>query len=85
VLLPATGLERAQHIAERIQNALRAPRQDVPPYTVSIGVACQTNPDEDLDGILMRADKALYCAKEKGRNRIEVAADADLPLKAVRA
>jgi diguanylate cyclase (GGDEF)-like protein len=85
VLLPATGLERAQHIAERIQNALRTPRPDVPPYTVSIGVACQASPEEDLDGILMRADKALYCAKEKGRNRIEVAADADLPWQAVRA
>lgn len=85
VLLPATGLERAQHIAERIQNALRTPRPDVPAYTVSIGVACQTSADEDLDGILMRADKALYCAKEKGRNRIEVAPDAAPPTKARRA
>jgi diguanylate cyclase (GGDEF)-like protein len=85
VLLPATGLERAQHIAGRIQNALRTPRQNIPAYTVSIGVACQASADEDLHGILMRADKALYSAKEKGRNRIEVAADADLPLQAARA
>jgi diguanylate cyclase (GGDEF)-like protein len=85
VLLPATGLERAQHIADRILHAVRAPRPDVPPYTVSIGVACQASADEDLDGILMRADKALYCAKEMGRDRVEVAPDAAPPAQARRA
>jgi diguanylate cyclase (GGDEF)-like protein len=75
VLLPSTGLDRALHIAERIQTALRAPRAGVPPYTVSIGVACQVSAEESLDGILVRADKALYSAKERGRDRIEVAPD----------
>lgn len=83
VLLPATGLDRALQITERIQTVLRAPRPDVPPYTVSIGVACQTRPDESLDSILSRADKALYCAKENGRNRYEIAAEAgEQPLRA---
>ena len=93
VLLPATGLERAHHVAERIQTVLRAPRSEteseqsaaaaaLPPYTVSIGIACQVSPDEDLDNILLRADRALYCAKERGRDRIEVAAEAVLPLHA---
>ncbi|MTV40194.1 diguanylate cyclase [Duganella radicis] len=76
VLLPATGLDRALHITERIQTALRAPRPDVPSYTVSVGVACQTSAEESLDGILVRADKALYCAKERGRDRYEIAPDA---------
>lgn len=80
VLLPDTGLERARSVAERIQTVLRAPRLDaasvagvLPPYTVSIGIACQLDAEEDLDCILMRADKALYSAKERGRDRIEVA------------
>jgi diguanylate cyclase (GGDEF)-like protein len=85
VLLPATGIDRAQHIGERIQAALRLPRTDVPAYTVSIGIACQITADEDLDGILVRADKALYRAKENGRDRIEVATDAPVPLHAARA
>jgi len=85
VLLPATGLERALHITDRIQAALRQPRPGVPLYTVSIGVACQNSPEETLDGILIRADKAMYCAKEKGRNRVEVAPDAIVPLHAARA
>jgi diguanylate cyclase (GGDEF)-like protein len=93
VLLPATGLERGHHVAERIQTALRAPRAEteseqsaaaaaLPPYTVSIGIACQASPEEDIDSILLRADKALYCAKQRGRDRIEVAAEAVLPLHA---
>jgi diguanylate cyclase (GGDEF)-like protein len=82
VLLPATGLERGLHIAERIQLMLRTVRPEVPPYTVSIGVACQSSAEEGLDALLIRADKALYCAKEKGRNRYEVAADVVQPLRA---
>src|SRR5205085_594790 len=83
VLLPNTGLDRARHIAERIQAALREPRgQRLPAYTVSIGIASQTSPDEDLDGILMRADQALYRAKELGRDRIEVAHEAQQSMQA---
>ena len=85
VLLPSAGLDRAMHIAERIQAALRSARSDLPPYTVSIGVAVQTSAVEDLDSILLRADKAMYCAKERGRDRIEVAPDASGPRQAVRA
>jgi len=40
--------------------------------TVSIGVA-QWVPGEELPDVLGRADLALYQAKHKGRNRVEVA------------
>ena len=84
VLLPVTGMDRAHHIAERILVAVRTPgRLGLPPYTVSIGIACQTSADEDLDGILMRADEALYSAKERGRNRIEIASVPLAPLQAM--
>lgn len=89
VLLPDTGLERARAVAERIQAVLRLPRADVgdeaplPPYTVSIGIASQLDPNEDLDGLLLRADRALYRAKENGRDRIEIAEPATVPLRAL--
>lgn len=84
VLLPTTGLDRAHHIAERILLAVREPGRDgLPVYTVSIGIACQISADEDLDGILMRADEALYSAKERGRDRIETAPMPTMPLRAV--
>jgi diguanylate cyclase (GGDEF)-like protein len=37
--------------------------------TISAGVAT-LNPDETADALLTRADKALYEAKEAGRNRV---------------
>lgn len=74
VLLPQSGTDTAQAVAERIQFSLRAPCADgLTPCTVSIGLASQLEPDEELEGLLMRADAALYRAKENGRNRIELA------------
>ena len=39
--------------------------------TVSIGVAIMGAADEAPDSALVRADRALYRAKERGRNRVE--------------
>jgi diguanylate cyclase (GGDEF)-like protein len=41
--------------------------------TVSIGVALAADPGASLDGLLAAADRALYRAKAKGRNRVEYA------------
>jgi diguanylate cyclase (GGDEF)-like protein len=74
VLLPETDKDIAHVIAERIQSSLRgAPSDGLPAFTVSIGISCQTTPEETLDAVLVRADAALYRAKEGGRDRIEVA------------
>jgi PleD family two-component response regulator len=40
--------------------------------TASFGIA-RPMPDEPLDGVLNRADRALYEAKELGRNRLALA------------
>ncbi|HAT33647.1 MAG TPA: GGDEF domain-containing protein [Janthinobacterium sp.] len=74
VLLPDTRVERALLVASRIQASLRqAAGEQLPAYTVSIGIACQLDPQETLDGVLARADAALYRAKANGRNRVELA------------
>jgi predicted signal transduction protein with EAL and GGDEF domain len=44
--------------------------------TVSIGVATSYAAAPDLDALILRADTALYAAKDGGRNRYHVA-DAD--------
>ena len=40
--------------------------------TASFGLA-RSRPDEPLDSLLCRADKALYEAKDGGRNRLAMA------------
>jgi diguanylate cyclase (GGDEF)-like protein len=42
------------------------------PFTVSIGVATREAGERDVDSLMRRADRALYQAKESGRNRVEV-------------
>lgn len=44
-------------------------------YTLSIGIACQRVQGEELDGLLLRSDQALYRAKQLGRDRVEIAGD----------
>ena len=71
-VLPDTGLNGANRCAERIRQAVADKVfGDFYELTVSIGVA-EYNRNESVSQLLSRADEALYMAKEKGRNRVEV-------------
>ena len=52
-----------------------APPDEPLPRTVSVGVACWQPGYADLtaEQLTQRADKAVYTAKESGRNRVMVA------------
>ncbi|MFO7860554.1 MAG: diguanylate cyclase [Desulfosalsimonas sp.] len=74
LVLPRTPIAGAGVKAEKVRSqvaGLRFPdiSEDLS-VTVSIGVA-QYRPPEDIDATLLRADRALYAAKESGRNRVE--------------
>lgn len=80
-LLVSGDISSAQKLAERLrekvaQAVLSSPSGPVQ-FTTSVGVA-PVLPDDGLDGILNRADKALYLAKEWGRNRVVIAGADDL-------
>ncbi|WDE06793.1 GGDEF domain-containing protein [Thalassomonas viridans] len=75
VLLPETGGDAARVMAERLCRQVRdyqlaGPRKDAIKSTISIGISEMLAGDDDLDDMLIRADKALYKAKEGGRDRV---------------
>jgi diguanylate cyclase (GGDEF)-like protein len=84
VLLPETDVTLASRIAERLCQEVsdaHMPHQGSPfaRVTVSAGVAAVIpEADDSPDLLLARADKALYRAKQSGRNRVEV--DGGMPM-----
>ena len=76
LVLPGVSVAAANRIAERARRAIEATPAPVAgeiQVTVSAGVAAQRD-QESLADAIARADKALYAAKEAGRNRVHVAA-----------
>jgi diguanylate cyclase (GGDEF)-like protein/PAS domain S-box-containing protein len=77
-VLPGATSEGAVATAERLRErlaALRVPvgREGNTRFTVSIGIAVPSS-DDDTAGLLVRADQALYSAKNSGRNQVVLAA-----------
>lgn len=79
-ILPEVGAEGAALIAERMRmavEALKFPHRDsrvAAHVTVSLGVASLIPARESSpDALIAAADKALYAAKEAGRNRVQIA------------
>ncbi len=71
VLSPATPLDGAVRLAERIRRALEAASfPSAEPMTLSAGVA-EYLADEPREEWISRADQALYRAKEAGRNQVQ--------------
>ena len=74
LVMPDTALDAAAMVAERLRALVADGTTEVPfGITVSIGAA-QLGFDEPAADVLARADKALYAAKQNGRNRVSVAA-----------
>lgn len=77
VLLSDSGAQQAAVAAERIRAAVAAHVTEQgsarATVTVSLGVAELAAPDDTLDALIDRADRALYAAKRAGRDRTVVA------------
>jgi diguanylate cyclase (GGDEF)-like protein len=82
VLLPGVGAPRAMETAERLRRTVESSPVQIdgrPPVslTISIGVAClselpasRASLEEAGTRLIADADRALYAAKEQGRNRV---------------
>jgi diguanylate cyclase (GGDEF)-like protein len=77
IILPACCDECAAAFAERLRLSVCSSSLDTPegviPVTISLGVAASgTEQGRDAESLVRAADAALYRAKERGRNRVEV-------------
>ena len=71
ILLPQTTAEEAKIIAERIRENVEKTKFDKRRVTVSIGIANCSQIICNAQEIISAADKALYKAKELGRNNVQ--------------
>lgn len=76
ICIPGSSLENAEKIAERLRASVEGNvinRDTVPvKVTASFGVsAIDSIQGKDLSSFIDEADKKLYAAKQKGRNRVE--------------
>ncbi len=80
------GRERAMIIAERMRTSFAEATSMVGDRavsaTASVGMVFSDRAEFDLSELLIQADKALYEAKERGRNRVEVASADRAPQRA---
>ncbi|MGI8898109.1 MAG: diguanylate cyclase [Pyrinomonadaceae bacterium] len=81
ILLPQTPLNEASAIAERMRQRVaetvypHGKSQPLGGVTISIGISSFHKHVDTPDRIIAAADRALYNAKSKGKNRIEVYED----------
>ena len=77
VLLPhsdeAGAAGAAQRFRERVRELRCGPAEQAQAITVSIGVALASDPTESPPELMRRLDRALYRAKDSGRDRVEMA------------
>jgi diguanylate cyclase len=77
VLLPTTPVKNASIVAEQIRKTISAQKlkvvktgESLGNITVSLGVS-EINSGDTMDSVIERADKALYLAKDAGRNNVK--------------
>ncbi|HEX7047738.1 MAG TPA: diguanylate cyclase [Gammaproteobacteria bacterium] len=80
-LLPGTGLDDAVLRAEELRKEIARLQvvhgnSTLPPVTISVGVASYPANGKDAGELLKAADRALYAAKDAGRDRV-MSADGD--------
>jgi len=81
ILLPQTNIDEAKIVAERLRAAVENQKIEIKSeknkqiknisVTISVGLA-QLDIKDMADDLYMKADRALYKAKENGRNRVVV-------------
>jgi diguanylate cyclase (GGDEF)-like protein len=75
MFMPETNHEQGMAAGNRVRKLMEA--IEIPyatgdvKFTVSVGVAALTGPEDDSDNMLRRANENLFIAKKSGSNRVE--------------
>jgi diguanylate cyclase (GGDEF)-like protein len=73
LLLPEADKEEAYTVSERLRQMLAELEiTDVPPMTISLGIASYPQDAKNIESLIRKADTAMYAAKQSGRNRVMV-------------
>jgi len=72
IIMPEASYDKARKLAERFQRSITTyPLSSTNgKVTISIGIAGLPVDAHDLDGLIYKADRALYQAKREGKNRV---------------
>ena len=77
-LLPRTSKHEASIVAEKIRRSIESIEINIDNhqlrFTISIGISDLKSTDSNIDNVILRADEALYNAKESGRNQVLMSA-----------
>jgi len=70
MLIPDADKEAAFCLAQRLRKELaKVKLEDLPPVTISLGIATYPSDGTDLEDLIKKADAAMYEAKQQGRNK----------------
>lgn len=70
-IAPESAMERAELLRKQVEGlALRYHGQPLRQVTISIGLALSPQNSESAEDLLRCADRAMYAAKHRGRNRV---------------
>jgi diguanylate cyclase (GGDEF)-like protein len=73
ILLPDTDRSGATRVAQKLRQAIEDTQlPTLGSITGSLGVACLPQDAAEPEQLIRKADRALYLAKSRGRNRVEV-------------
>ncbi len=84
IIFPGSSLEGAALVAERIRTRLAEypfnfeNKSKEIRVTASFGISLTTVNDRNIEEIIRRSDKALYVAKNSGKNKIEISKETQL-------
>jgi len=81
LLLPETSGDEAATLMEGVRHGVAGAAADLLPQggiTASFGIAVMEGPSGTLRETMKRADKALYCSKMEGRDRVTLSSAADM-------